>query len=78
MKKSRQKIAAPPRRSLATVPRSLRFAMLKLSHELVRELTRLNSARIGRSELSRLAPPERVRAVKGALAEHHQGISRCC
>jgi hypothetical protein len=74
----RRKIAAPPRHSLATLSRSLHLAMLTLSHELVKELTRLNSARIGRRELSQLAPRDRVRAVKSALAAHHQGISRCC
>jgi hypothetical protein len=73
-----RKIAAQPRRSFATLSRNLHFKMRRLSHELVKELARLNSARIGRSELARLAPRDRVRAVKGALAAHHQGISRCC
>jgi hypothetical protein len=49
-----------------------------VSHEIMKELRRLNSARMGQNELSRLARGERARAVKDALAAHHQGVSRCC
>ena len=45
---------------------------------LVRELERLNSARLGRERLSQLSASARVRAVKDALAAHHQGSRRCC
>jgi len=67
MKISRPKIGAELRRILGT-----------LSHELAMELRRLNSARIGREELSSLAPRNRVLAVKAALAAHHKGSARCC
>jgi hypothetical protein len=66
------------RRSLVTWSRTLQSIALRLSHELVTELRRLNSARIGERELSHLAPSERVRAVKSALATHHDRSSRCC
>jgi hypothetical protein len=49
-----------------------------LSREIVNELRRLNSARLGQDELSRLARGQRARAVKDALAAHHRGASRCC
>jgi hypothetical protein len=75
---SRPQIGADLRRSLVTLSQSLRFFARRLSHELVTELRRLNSARMGQNELSRLAPRDRVRAVKAALAAHHQGSSRCC
>lgn len=66
------------RRSLATLSQRLHFLARRLSHELVKELQRLNSARMGGNELSRLPPRDRVRAVKAALARHHEGSSRCC
>ena len=56
----------------------LHFLALRLSHELVKELRHLNSARMGGTELSRLAPRNRVRAVKASLVAHHEGSSRCC
>ncbi len=77
-KTSRQKNGADIRRSLATLSQSLRFLAWRLSHELVKEFQRLNSARMGGNELLRLAPRDRVRAVKTALAAHHKGSSRCC
>lgn len=49
-----------------------------LFHEIEMELRHLNSARIGKSELSRLAPRDRARAVKAALAAHHRSSARCC
>jgi pilus assembly protein TadC len=65
-------------RSLASVSRSLLLAAQQLSHELIKELARLNSARIGNDELSRLAMRDRTHAVKAALAAHHGGSWRCC
>ena len=47
-------------------------------HELMNEMRRLNRARLDSEELARLAPRDRVRAVKAALAAHHQKASRCC
>ena len=66
------------RRSVGTLSRSFYSLARELSHELVNELGRLNSARIGAAKLSRLGSRDRVRAVKDALAAHHQGSSRCC
>ena len=54
------------------------FLASKLCHEIVTEYQRLNSARLGKDELSRLASRDRVRAVKAALVEHHKGSARCC
>jgi hypothetical protein len=53
-------------------------SVVEVSQEMAIELRRLNSARLGEDELSRLAPRERARAVKAALDAHHAGISRCC
>ena len=50
----------------------------RMSHEFATELSRLNSARMGKDELLRLAPRDRVRAVKAALMRHHRGAARCC
>lgn len=63
---------------LSALAVTLRITLRRMSHELVVELARLNAARVGSFELSRLAPRARVRAVKAALADHHGGISRCC
>lgn len=76
IKLRRPHIGAGPRRSLVTL--SHKFDFMARAHELVKELRRLNTARIGSNELSRLAPSDRVRAVKAALAAHHEGTSRCC
>ena len=65
-------------RSFATVSQRLCFLAQRLSHELIKELQRLNSARMGGDELSQLAPRDRVRAVKAALGAHHRGSGRCC
>jgi hypothetical protein len=54
------------------------FLARKLFYEIVKEYSRLNSARIGKDELSQLGSRERVHAVKAALAEHHKGSARCC
>jgi hypothetical protein len=78
MTMSRPKYDTPARRSFATLSQRLHFLAVRLSHELASELARLNSARMGGGELSRLAPRARARAVKAALAEHHKDISRCC
>ena len=59
-------------------PRDMRHSLPRLVRELLKELRRLNSARLGEGELSRLAPRDRARAVKTALAAHHKGTSRCC
>ena len=59
-------------------PRKMRPSVATLLHEILNELRRLNSARLGADELARLAPRDRARAVKTALAAHHQGTSRCC
>ena len=75
---SRPKNGNGMRRSLATLSQGLYLRARRLSHELVKELRRLNSARMGRNELSRLAPRDRTRAVKAALAVRHKGSSRCC
>jgi len=75
---ARPQIGAELRRSIATLSQSAHWLAQRLSHELVREIERLNSARIGKSELSRLIARDRVRAVKAALEEHHKSSSRCC
>lgn len=54
------------------------FLARRLCHEIVKEYQRLNSARLGKDELSRLASRDLVNAVKAALAEHHKGSARCC
>jgi hypothetical protein len=46
--------------------------------ELMSEIGRLNRARIGSDQFARLSPRDRTRAVKAALAAHHQKASRCC
>lgn len=74
----RPQIAADQRRSLAALFQRLQFLVRTMSHELGKELRRLNSGRMGRIELSQLAPRDRVCAVKAALAAHHKGTSRCC
>ena len=66
------------RRSPATMSQRMFVIAQQLWHELVDELRRLNSARLGSDELSRLDPRVRVHAVKAAVAAHHEGISRCC
>jgi hypothetical protein len=66
------------RRSIAILWNRIHSLATQMSHELLNELGRLNSARVGEAELSRLAPRVRVRAVKAALVEHHKGASRCC
>ncbi len=66
------------RRSLGSLRDMLHFPAPKLSHEIVKELKRLNSARLGKETLSRLTPRQRARAVKAALEAHHGGITRCC
>ncbi len=65
-------------RFIAAWSRSLHHTSRTLSHQLLKELQRLNSARMGSGELSLLAPSERVRAVKAALMRHHEGKPRCC
>jgi len=42
------------------------------------ELRRLNHARIDSDKFSKLAPRDRRRAVKAALADHHSNTPRCC
>ena len=66
------------RRSLAGCWDMAHFPAALLSHEIVKELERLNSARLGKEALSRLTPRQRTRAVKAALEAHHAGITRCC
>jgi hypothetical protein len=73
-----RKIGARLRHSMVSLSQSLHRAAWTLSHQLVGELQRLNSARIGRSELLRLEPRARARAVKAALARHHEERPRCC
>jgi hypothetical protein len=77
-KTGRPEIAADPRCWLATMSQKFDLLAGTLSHELLKELRRLNSGRIGSAQLSRLAPRDRVRAVKAALAAHHKATSRCC
>jgi hypothetical protein len=50
----------------------------RLCHEIAKEYQRLNSARLGKDELSQLASRDQVHAVKAALAQHHKGSARCC
>jgi hypothetical protein len=78
MNPARPKNGVEMRRSFASMSQSFQLAAQRLSHELLKELARLNSARIGKNELARLAARDRVRAVKAALAAHHNGSSRCC
>ena len=52
--------------------------VLQVSRELLVELRRLNSARLGDAHLSRLSRSEQVRMVKTALSKHHSGSTRCC
>lgn len=73
-----REIGAHLRHSIVSVSQSLHRASRTLSHQLLKELQRLNSARMGSGELSLLAPSERVRAVKAALMRHHEGKPRCC
>ena len=56
----------------------LHFPASKLSQQIIEELERLNSARLGKETLSQLTPRKRARAVKAALEAHHHGITRCC
>lgn len=77
-KMAQQKIGAQVRRLIVGLSQSLHRASRTLSHQLVGELQRLNSARMGRSELLRLEPRARARAVKAALVKHHEGKPRCC
>jgi len=61
-----------------TLVRHARRSFFRLCHELEKELRRLNSARLGDAELSRLAPRERSQTVKQALDKHHRESARCC
>jgi hypothetical protein len=74
----RQRSGSGLRQSVAILSHNFNCMARTLSHELVDELVRLNTARLGSNELSRLTPRDRVRAVKAALAAHHKGTSRCC
>ena len=78
MAQSRYDCNTRQRHALAIVWNTLHRSILKMSHQFLNELERLNSARVGKIELSRLSSRDRVRAVKAALVEHHKGISRCC
>jgi len=78
MKMSRPKNSGAGKHRLAALANGLHHLALKLSHEIINELSHLNSARLGKAELSQLAPRERAQAVKAALATHHEGSSRCC
>jgi hypothetical protein len=66
------------RRSLARWRDIVHFSVLKLSYQIVKELERLNSARLGKATLSRLPPRQRAHAVKAALEAHHARTTRCC
>jgi hypothetical protein len=66
------------RHSIDSVAQTLHHASRTFSHQLVNELQRLNSARMGGGELSLLTPRDRVRAVKTALVQHHERKPRCC
>ncbi len=66
------------RQSLVVLSQHLHLMVRTLFHEIVMELRHLNSARIGKIELSRLAPRARARAVKTALVAHHERSARCC
>ena len=78
MEMARQESGAGLRFSRAVRWHGIQALLLRLSHELLSEIQRLNSARLGGGALSQLSPRERPRAVKAALAAHHRGISRCC
>jgi len=58
--------------------KTTRRRIVRRLQELMSEIGRLNRARIGSDQFARLTPRERVRAVKDALAKHHQKTSRCC
>ena len=75
--RKRPEIAARRRHRFTVLSGSYRF-LVAMSQEILNELRRLNSARIGSDELSRLAPRKRAQAVKAALEAHHRGTSRCC
>jgi len=77
MKESGQKHGAL-RRDLAALYKRLRLFAEKLSHDIEIELQRLNSARIGKSELARLSSRQATQAVKAALDAYHRERSRCC
>jgi len=64
-------------RSRIRLSDSLRL-MGRVSQELVTELARLNTARLGNDVLSQLSRHGRAQMVKAALAKHHDGITRCC
>jgi hypothetical protein len=66
------------RRMLTLMLQKLRLQARTMLHEVLVELRRLNSARLGSDELSRLTPRNRVRAVKASLAAHHAKRARCC
>jgi hypothetical protein len=78
MAASRSSNSGAVRRSLARWWDMSHAPAVKLSHQIVKELERLNSARLGKKALSQLTPRERARAVKAALEAHHGGITRCC
>lgn len=77
MKVSRRKNGAL-RREFAALYEAIQLFATQLSHEVVNELQRLNSARMGKSELSRLSSRQAAQAVKAALNAHHRGRPRCC
>ena len=78
MKIPRLKNATYARQTLDLLSRHLPLSARTLFHEIEKELRRLNSARMGEAELSRLEPRDRARAVKSALAAHHRNSARCC
>jgi hypothetical protein len=72
-------MTASPRTSAIT--RRVRLASSALAQvvgAIAIELRRLNRARLDSARFSALAPRDRRKAVKAALAEHHSKSSRCC
>jgi len=74
MSEMRSQIGMVLRRRLAVA----RALAVRTALELWRELTHLNSARIGSERLARLPRTRRIRVVKRMLAEHHRKTGHCC
>jgi hypothetical protein len=58
--------------------KTMRRKIARRLQELMSEIRRLNRARFDSDQFEQLSTRDRVRAVKAALAVHHQKASRCC
>ena len=78
MRKSSRRKNGTLRRQCAALYEGIQVFTAQLFHDIVNELQLLNSARMGKSELSRLSSRQAAQAVKAVLCAHHRDRPRCC